>query len=102
MIENVRYLAKEVFGYDYILPRNGKNICCKGSRLLSGFNDRYWNVWEVHFPLFEIYKVSKRILFWNVKHDRPLLTFEGGTWATSLTLPILVKKHKGWMEKFDF
>ena len=54
VIENVAYLAKELFGYGYIFIRNGENISCKIGRILTGFDTRFWDIWERHFPAFEI------------------------------------------------
>ena len=102
VVDNVGYLAMQLFGYEFILERNRENVSCKGGHLLSGFDERYWDIWEGRFDTFEINKNATQIIFPTYKHDGPMLTFENGTWSSDISFPVLINKKKHWMSQFEF
>ena len=102
VIDNIGYLAKQIFCYCFILQQNGENISCKVGRLLSGFDSRYWDVWEGWFTTFEVNKNGTVIVFPNSAHKGSMLTFQGSSWKTTIKFPLLIKKRKVWMKQFEF
>ena len=103
VIKNVRYLAHELFGYDFILIRNGENISCKVGWILTSFGNWFWDLWERRFPVFKIDRHCKNILLpSNNIHEGSIVTNNDGAWKTSFNIPLLIKKPKDWMKQFYF
>ena len=61
-MENIRYSTEIVIKHKIHSVRGGEKIICKLGRQTNGKDNKFWDVWDTLFPIFEVECGEKRSL----------------------------------------
>ena len=101
VLDNLRYMAEVVLDEERITDRNGENDCCKIGRMLTGSDNRYWDINEYLFPTFKVDFRGVNIAFPDsLVHSGPIFNYNGGSWTTTLQMPNLDTRRRRWMNRY--